>query len=261
MTTFSDYVVSQLIEIPICASRGRREVIFPFRLRRTDLTHALRGAERAYLKACVSTDRIDKLDDDLNVAFDEERGFFLKCEELLKHWDNMSEMARSHIAEVANYESCIKQYGDDEELLAVRDRLPDQQMTEDLRNTLAAITKAASAHARIGYVVPSGKKKDRVKDRRYGPLRAFCSELKCYWDRALEQDHGTEFRRKFAFSVACPFVFAAIKTLPSRYSEMEVRRIIRSLQAKSYNPKQFREEIPSDFLPKILAPGIARFLK
>ena len=74
----------------------------------------------------------------------------------------------------------------------------------------------------------------------------------------MKHSHGADFDKKLAFSVAGEFIFQAIKCLTNDYTKLEVKRIIRSLQSKNYDPACFRETIPSDELLEVLAPQLRR---
>ena len=259
MTAYSRPVVSQLIAIKIRSSRGRHEEILPFQFRTNELTRALKRAESAYLRAHRDAKKLDAFVR-LNAVFREEHSFFRKCERLLHDWDSLSRVAKRDIAEAANYQASVRRYGDDETLLATRHRPNPDLMIEEFRRSLMPIRDASLANSRTRFVMTSSKGKDRLGQKNYSPLRAFSHELKCVWDKALEREFGTEFNKKFAFSVAGTFVFKAIRVLTSEYSELEVRRIIRSLQSKSYDPEQFRESIPSNNSLQMLAPQLASSL-
>ena len=78
------------------------------------------------------------------------------------------------------------------------------------------------------------------------PLRDFAYELKLYWDVTISELLGSGAYKTLAFSTARIFVFEAMKLVSSEYSQLDVTRIIRSLQTTNYDPDKSSESIPYD---------------
>jgi hypothetical protein len=257
MSQFSHDAVVALTQIKIYPSRGSREPIFPFVNRYDDLSHALARAEDAFQRARSQSEKLSYFTR-LNRVFEEERQFALRCERLLSAWDEMSDLAKQDVAEAANYRSFIEIYNNDEERLAERPIIPPEQMAEQFRKSLIAIRDAASTNAYVRFVVGPSKKRDYLNRKSMSPLREFSYEMKGFWDETMKESYGAQFDKKFAFSVAVGLIFQAIKRLSSDYTKEEVKRIIRSLQSKNYDPAHFRETIPGDDVLKIFVPQLQR---
>ena len=255
MTRFSRKVVVALTQVKIYPSRGSRGPIYPFAKLESELARALRDAETAFQRAHGQSEKLSYFIQ-LNRVFDEERQFALRCDRLLKAWDEMTDLAKRDVAEAANYQSFVETYGDDEERLACRPRLPPETMIAQFRKSLEAIRDAALANAYTRFVMGPSKKRDRLNQKSMTPLRAFSYELKRFWDNTMKHSHGADFNKKLAFSVAGAFTFQAIKCLTNDYNIDEVKRIIRSLQSKNYDPACFRESISGDDSLKSFAPQL-----
>lgn len=242
MSPFDHKTVRELAQIQVKPSRGGREDFRPFEDEHA-FSRALKRAEKAYHK---SLDRQCFLDQCLQLqpVFLEQRQFSRQYDRIVRAWKDMSDLGKSDIAATADYFLAIKEHGDDESALANRVLNSPLALVTYFEDILTAIQKAAHINGRATFQVGPSKKKDRLNNKSMAPLREFSYQLKLHWDNTMRSTAGSDFNKKFAFSIAHELVFRAICKLTSKYNKLEVTRIIKSLQAKDYDPKAFREPLP-----------------
>ena len=215
------------------------------------LLRALVRAEKAYDSA-VEHEAILEHCLQLKNIFEEQKIFFRKFDQMLRAWKSLSFLAKNDLAEVANYFLAISEYGENEELLATRPPASVETLVAQFDEVFCAIHRAANAPDSLK-VSPS-KKTDRLSKGSVAPLREFSYVLKRHWDSTMRNAAGPNFNKKFPFSIAHNIVFAALGALTDKYTELDVARIIRSLQTSNYNPETFRTPLP-ELHPVLLTPA------
>lgn len=259
MTKFTKRVVSGLALIPIYPSRGNRNPVQPFHKAERGLRDALQRAERAYHRSCQTEAHIAHCLR-LNSVFKEQSRLAGHCTQLLKVWNEMTDLAKEDFAECLAYQFAIQEYGHDEVALAARPKEQPEILVARCDQLLIAITNTARMNGHAHLIINPSKKKDRLYNRSKTPLRQFAYELKLYWDLTISELFGLDSSKTLAFSTARTFVFQAMKLISSEYSQLDVTRIIRSLQTKNYDPDKFSESIPYDIKTlQIFRPALTYF--
>jgi hypothetical protein len=170
----------------------------------------------------------------------------------------MTDLAKADFAECMAYQFALQKYGDDEVALATRPKEELNVLVARCDQLLTAITINAKANADTHIAIKPSKKKDRLNNKSMTPLRDFAYELKLYWDLTISQLIGSNSGKTLAFSTARTFVFEAVKLVSTDYRQLDVTRIIRSLQTKSYDPSEFSESIPYELAAlQLFRPALA----
>lgn len=243
MTKFTKRTVSELARISIYPSRGNRKPVLPFHKAEPGLRDALQSAERAYHRSCQTEDLISHCLK-LNAAFKEQSRLAGHCTHLLNAWEKMSDLAKKDYAESIDYQLAVQKYGDDEVALAARQKEQPADLVARCHQLLTTIAFAATMNGQAHILIDPSKKRDRLSEKSFVPLREFAHKLKLHWDLTMCELVGPDYNKTLAFSTAHGFVFQAMKLVSRDYNLDEVKRIIRSLQAKGYDPGRFSESIP-----------------
>jgi hypothetical protein len=256
-SAFDEQKVRDLAEIPVQPSRGRRESFFPFKKNWRSFGLALQRAQRAFDQS-LQQQRIEGHCTQLKLVFEEQRRFLSRYNSMICSWQSLSELAKKDIAARAEHFLAIRELGDDEHQLAQRSRQSADALVVHFDNILTAVQEAAAANGRATLEEDPSKKKDRLGAKSLAPLREFTYVLKLHWDRTMMKSVGPDFKKKFAFSRSHELVFEAVSVLTDNYSELEVKRIIRSVQVRNYDPNEFRMPLPGGVnLLEVLRPELA----
>ena len=245
MTKFTKRAVGELARIPIYPSRGNRKPVLPFHKAERGLRDALQRAERAYQRSCQTEDLVAHCLR-LNSVFKEQSRLAGHCIHLLNAWKEMTDLAKKDLAKSIDYQLAVQEYGDDEVALATRPKEHLENLVARCDQLLTTITVAAKVNGQSHIIIKPSKKKDRLSEKSVAPLRDFAYELKLYWDVTISELLGSGAYKTLAFSTARIFVFEAMRLVSSEYSQLDVTRIIRSLQATNYDPGKSSESIPYD---------------
>ena len=217
--------------------------VLPFDNDKRAFGRALQRAEGAYNGSLQEQCVVDHCTQ-LKSVFEEEQKFSHQYSKMICAWKSMTELARNDIAATADYLLAIREHGDDEQLLARRSQNTPEALVAHFDNILTAIQKAADINGRATFLVDPSRKKDSLGNKSMAPLREFSYQLKLHWDKTMTKSIGPEFNKKFAFSIAHKLVFKAIRVLTDKYTELEVVRIIRSLQTRITIQKPFECRCP-----------------